>query len=75
MICAPRFVLSDAYQQLSTDWSLLREQWQATRYDWQDAVATRFEKEYWREYEEVLPLLLRELLELDETVERAFRSL
>lgn len=65
----------DGHDRIGGEWSLLQQQWHASRRDWQDAVAVNFEKEYWWEFEAQVPVLLRELVELEDTLDRALRSL
>lgn len=65
----------EGHERISGEWSLLQQQWRATRSEWQDVVAVKFEKEYWGEWEAQVPLLLRELGELEDTLDRALRSL
>ena len=57
------------------EWSTLDDQWHTTRRDWNDVVAIRFEKEFWSQWEADFPMLLRELDGLEETLDRALRSL
>lgn len=67
--------MSDSYERIRGEWSQLTGQWRATRKEWQDSVAARFEKEYWTSWEDQFPKLLRELNELEETIDKALRSL
>ena len=67
--------MSDSYERIRGEWSQLTDQWRTTRKEWQDSVAARFEKEYWTSWEAQFPKLLRELKELEETIDAAFRQL
>jgi hypothetical protein len=67
--------VSDSYERIRAEWSQLAGQWHATRKEWQDSVAARFEKEYWTAWEDQFPKLLRELNELEETIDKALRNL
>lgn len=67
--------MSNHFEQLQGEWSLLQERWHVTRQEWQDTVAAQFEREFWEQWEAHLPALLRELDELDDSLDRALRSL
>jgi hypothetical protein len=67
--------LSDIYERLGREWCMLESHWQSTRRQWSDAVGDRFEKEYWREMEEKIPVFLRELQHVDQTLEQALKNL
>ncbi|MCU1263947.1 MAG: hypothetical protein JWM21_265 [Acidobacteria bacterium] len=67
--------LSEIHDDLRGEWSALEAQWHSTRSQWRDAVADRFEKEFWQEMEEGIPQFLRELEEVDQTLNQALRSL
>jgi hypothetical protein len=60
---------------LSAEWSLFEHQWHTTRRDWRDAVAERFENEFWKQWEAEFAPLLRELNELEDSMDLALRSL
>jgi hypothetical protein len=63
------------YDRINGEWLILRQQWYATRRDWQDAVAVKFEKECWEGWETQIPLLLTSLGEIEDTLDRALRTL
>lgn len=67
--------LSEVHDSLRSEWSALESQWHSTRSQWRDSVADRFEKEFWRAMEEDVPQFLRELEQVDETLNQALRSL
>jgi hypothetical protein len=67
--------LSEVHDSLRSEWSVLESQWHSTRSQWRDGVADRFEKGFWREMEEGIPQFLRELEQVDETLNQALRSL
>lgn len=68
-------VLAESHDSLRGEWSALEAQWQSTRGHWRDNVAARFEKEFWQQMENCIPQLLRTMDEVEETFNRAFRSL
>lgn len=63
--------LSEAHGSIDDRWSQLRETWGEVRAEWRDAVALRFEREWWQQLEEVAPRWLDALAEVDEVLERA----
>jgi len=67
--------LSEIHDSLRGEWSALESQWRSTRSVWRDAVADRFEKEFWHDMEEGVPQFLRELEQLDDVFNQAIRSL
>lgn len=67
--------LSDIHHGLRGEWSVLESQWRSTRNQWADAVADHFEKDFWQELEDGVPAFLRELEQVDETLDRALRAL
>jgi len=67
--------LSDIAERAHSEWSRLEEQWLNTRREWRDEVAARFEREFWQPWKQDLPRLLRELDELEDTLDRALQSL
>ena len=67
--------ISDAHDNLRSEWSTIESQWQATRSGWRDGVGDQFEKLFWNEFEENVPQFLRSLDELNDTLERALQAL
>lgn len=67
--------MSDINGRLRSEWSLLEQQWHASRRDWRDPVAVKFEREFWSQWEAEVPGLIRELADLEEDLDRALRSL
>jgi hypothetical protein len=67
--------LSDAAERAYFEWSRLKEQWDATRVDWRDDVAKRFEKDFWQSWETEVPKFLCELHELEDTLDQALNSM
>jgi hypothetical protein len=67
--------ISEVHDGLRSQWSALESQWHSTRSQWRDRVADRFEKEFWQEMEVGIPQFLRELEQINETFNQAFRSL
>ncbi len=66
-------LIADDRAALQAEWRLLQERWAEARARWRDPVAERFEREFWQEYERLLPQVLDQLLTLDETVDQALR--
>lgn len=56
---------------LLEQWRLLQAQWGATRDLWHDPVRHYFEREFWQQYEEVMPPLLKDMDRLDRVIAEA----
>jgi uncharacterized protein YukE len=65
--------LTDSYDRLRGEWSALSRQWEGTRAEWCDSIGDRFEREFWPEWEDEVPKLLRAMSELDEALDAALR--
>ena len=63
--------IADAYDRLRGHWSVLQDQWHATREVWRDDVGDRFEQEFWQEWEATVPLALKTIRELEEILHQA----
>jgi hypothetical protein len=64
----------EAYEQLLDHWRMLLGQWYIIRDMWKDPVRDEFEKQFWQEYEQVIPGMLHEMQELDHVLEQARRN-
>lgn len=56
-------------------WSSLQAQWAQCRSEWNDGVAERFEREFWSEWEELVPRALPLLRELEDALHSAKRQM
>lgn len=61
-------------EQLEAHWKILQQRWQASRAQWDDVVAQRFEREQWHEYEQTVPATLKEMRQLAEVLAQARRQ-
>lgn len=61
-------------EQMSDQWRALQQQWNATCEVWDDPVQRRFEREIWREFEQVIPAALQEMQRLSEIITQAQRE-
>ena len=61
----------NAQERLSAHWSALQNQWQAARREWRDSMGDRFEREFWREWENTMPIALKAMAELDSVLDQA----
>ena len=52
-------------------WLALNRQWQSAREQWNDEVSQRFEREFWSEWERVVPQTLELLRALEESLDGA----
>lgn len=64
-------LLRDTADELQAEWLLLRERWESAKEHWRDGVRERFEREFWEEYERVLPAAIAEIRRLDEQIDLA----
>ena len=67
--------LGDLEQDLGFSWRTLQDEWAEARAEWRDAVAEKFELEYWDELEHEMPQLLGAISEFDEEFRQAALSL
>ena len=67
--------LNDLQQDINFLWRNLQDEWEQARGEWRDAVAERFEQDYWNELEGEMPQLLRAMAELDEAFQQAVLQL
>lgn len=63
--------MSGENESIRAEWRLLLSQWKSARTQWRDPVALRFERDFWRQYEEEVPRFLQILDQLDDVLERA----
>lgn len=66
--------IAEAQETIASEWSSLESLWGETRNDWRDAVAERFEREFWSELESAVPQLLKAMDDLDDTLDQALRN-
>jgi len=53
---------------------VLRSRWASLSGSWQDFVRTKFEREYWRDFESTVPSALESLKRATEEVDRIVRE-
>lgn len=58
---------------IASSWSLLQGEWAECREHWDDAVALRFEREFWSEWEKLLPSLIPVLRQLEDALSDAMQ--
>ena len=66
--------LSKAYEQLCNRWQSLQRQWQASGTLWNDPVQRRFVRDFWQDFERVVPATMSEMQKLAEVIAQARRS-
>lgn len=66
--------MSEIYDRITRRWKDLRDQWAATRQKWRDTVGDRFEREFWQEWEKVVPQFLKAVDDLEKVLDRAVRD-
>lgn len=60
--------------QLEHAWGSIQRQWHCTEEQWQDAVKDRFQREFWEEYEHVVPAALKEIGQLEQVIAQIQRE-
>ncbi len=63
--------IGEMYERMRGEWTSLQKHWEATREQWHDTVEQRFEKEFWREWEQQVPKALKRLAELERVLDQA----
>jgi len=66
--------LLNTHDTLDNGWQRLQQQWRAACDRWNDPVSRRFEREYWQEYERLLPATMQEMQKLAEVIAQARRA-
>ncbi|MDQ2731137.1 MAG: hypothetical protein M3Y56_05720 [Armatimonadota bacterium] len=66
---------SQPSETLNSAWTSLQAQWSETRAEWNDVVAERFEREFWSEWETIVPSATAALQELEELLATATKSI
>lgn len=66
--------LSTARSQLKNAFQTLRNQWQASGALWDDSVQRRFEREFWQDFERVVPSTMNEMQKLEDVIAQARRN-
>lgn len=56
---------------VESQWRSLQERWVATTAHWRDAVRLDFERQFWQDYERVVPSTIRKLEELEREIANA----
>jgi len=66
--------VNDAGERLQNGWRALQQQWQTTCELWNDPVRHHFEREFWQEWEQVVPSTLDAMQQLAEVMSAARRA-
>jgi hypothetical protein len=66
--------MSVGRERLEYAWGTLQRQWDRTGEQWQDAVHDRFQREFWEEYERVVPAALKEIGHLEQVIAQIQRE-
>ena len=62
-----------SHEQAMSAWRRLRIQWEKTSAQWNDRAREQYEREFWQEYESVVPSALRAMQSLNEIIDQARR--
>ena len=60
-----------ASEGLHHEWRTLQQQWRATCDLWNDPVRHRFEREFWQEWEQVVPAAIGEMQKMADVLSAA----
>ena len=66
--------VNTAGERLYNRWRALQQQWRTTCDLWNDPVRHHFEREFWQEWEQVVPTTLNALQDLAEVMSAAQRA-
>jgi len=66
--------LNTAHERIRNGWRVLQRQWQASGTLWNDPVQRRFEREFWQDFERVVPATMNEMQKLAEVIAQARRG-
>lgn len=66
--------LRTAQERLRNGWRSLQHQWQASGGLWHDPVHRRFEREFWQDFEQVVPSTMNEMQKLEDIIAQARRN-
>lgn len=68
-------MLNHEIDKISNEWRILENQWNSTCQRWNDSMRQRFEREFWQEFERLVPAYLKKLEETDYLISKAYREL
>ena len=60
-----------AREQILVEWQRLKQQWEYTSSQWGDAARSRFEREFWQEYEPTINSYIKQLDNLNSVIDQA----
>jgi len=66
--------LAQTQNRLCDNWKALQQRWQTSRAFWNDPVNRGFEREYWQEFERVIPTTMDEMAKLAQLIAQAQRN-
>jgi len=66
--------LNTTHEQIRNGWRVLQRQWQASCALWDDPVRRQFEREFWQDFEQVVPATLKEMERLVQVIAQARRG-
>lgn len=55
--------------QMASAWTQLQQQWTETRNEWNDSRQAQFEREFWNEWERIMPAALSAFREFETLLE------
>ncbi len=66
--------VTNARERIRAGWRILQTQWRATCELWNDPVRRRFERDFWQEWEQVVPSTMDAMQYLAEVISAARRA-
>ena len=63
--------MTDQTDMLYVEWKILARQWTATQDNWKDHAAIKFDRDCWRDFENVATNLLQAMQIMDDKMEDA----
>lgn len=65
--------MKNSGEQIQNYWRALQSQWNDTSSQWNDEARHSFEKEFWQEFDTIVPSVIDEMAKLADVLDRAQR--
>ena len=66
--------ITGGQERIQGRWRMLQQQWHASCSQWNDPVRYHFEREFWQEWEQIVPATMEAMQQLAEVVSAAQRA-
>jgi len=67
--------LNEARERLHNCWQTLQRQWSTACEFWDDPVQWRFEREFWQDFERIVPATMEQMKRLTKVIAQARREI